>query len=258
MIGKALSRPQASGLGAPTLSISHARLFTVLDLTMPPPLPHPVRELIIDWHYNDQLTVSEIAHRARCSESSVYRILQLEREFGLIINPNARTRGARQILDQSDKDSIKAFIERNPAAYLDEIQQHLLDTKNVWVSTSTISRTLAQMEITIKQISKTAAERDELVRAIWKGKHGRIAKENIVWLDESSVDDLTNQRLRGWAELGRACVRRDTFIRGQRYSILPALTIEGIIAFDIFEGSVTKERFIKYLRTHLVRCTCIK
>ena len=121
MIGKALSRPQASGLGAPTLSISHARLFTVLDLTMPPPLPHPVRELIIDWHYNDQLTVSEIAHRARCSESSVYRILQLEREFGLIINPNARTRGARQILDQSDKDSIKVFIKRNPAAYLDEI-----------------------------------------------------------------------------------------------------------------------------------------
>ncbi|KJA12884.1 hypothetical protein HYPSUDRAFT_152196, partial [Hypholoma sublateritium FD-334 SS-4] len=33
----------------------------------------------------------------------------------------------------------------------------------------------------------------------------------------------------------------------QRYSVLPALTSEGIIAFDIFEGSVNKERFIQFI-----------
>jgi hypothetical protein len=44
-----------------------------------------------------------------------------------------------------------------------------------------------------------------------------------------------------------------TFLRGQRYSILPALMIDGIIALDIFEGLVTKEKFLSFLRTHLVR-----
>lgn len=87
---------------------------------------------------------------------------------------------------------------------------------------------------------------------MWIAENGQINKEDIVWLDESSVDDLTNQRTMGWAEIGTACVRRDTFIRGQRYSILPALTVNGIVALDIFEGSVTKERFIEYLETHLV------
>ncbi|KAH7923607.1 hypothetical protein BV22DRAFT_979295, partial [Leucogyrophana mollusca] len=33
-----------------------------------------------------------------------------------------------------------------------------------------------------------------------------------------------------------------------RYSILPALTTEGIIALDIFEGSVTKDKFLTFIR----------
>ena len=52
--------------------------------------------------------------------------------------------------------------------------------------------------------------------------------------------------------MGQACVSRDTFIRGQRYSILPALSSNGIIALDIFEGSVNKERFISMIQTQVV------
>ncbi|KAJ7189622.1 hypothetical protein GGX14DRAFT_301647, partial [Mycena pura] len=33
-----------------------------------------------------------------------------------------------------------------------------------------------------------------------------------------------------------------------RYSVLPALTTEGIVALDIFEGSVTKDLFLGFLR----------
>ncbi|KAH7903725.1 hypothetical protein BJ138DRAFT_983433, partial [Hygrophoropsis aurantiaca] len=32
-----------------------------------------------------------------------------------------------------------------------------------------------------------------------------------------------------------------------QFSILPALTSEGIIGLDIFEGAVTKQRFIRFL-----------
>ncbi|KAJ7055518.1 hypothetical protein C8F01DRAFT_954157, partial [Mycena amicta] len=70
-------------------------------------------------------------------------------------------------------------------------------------------------------------------------------------LDESSVDDRTNHRTTGWAAQGRVCVRRETWLRGRCFSILPALTHEGIIALDIFEGSVTKERFLRFLENDL-------
>ncbi|KAI0048886.1 hypothetical protein FA95DRAFT_1490142 [Auriscalpium vulgare] len=59
--------------------------------------------------------------------------------------------------------------------------------------------------------------------------------------------------MEGWAAIGRACVRRATFVRGQRYSILPALTYEGIIALDIFEGSVNKEKFVQFLEEELAQ-----
>ncbi|TFK62728.1 hypothetical protein BDN72DRAFT_748698, partial [Pluteus cervinus] len=36
-----------------------------------------------------------------------------------------------------------------------------------------------------------------------------------------------------------------------RYSILPALTTEGIVALEIFEGSVTKDRFLTFIQDHI-------
>jgi hypothetical protein len=65
----------------------------------------------------------------------------------------------------------------------------------------------------------------------------------FVWLDEASVDDHTNQQRDGLAPLDHACncIQRYTFIQGQRFSVLPALSVDGIIALDIFEGSVMKE-----------------
>ena len=102
-------------------------------------------------------------------------------------------------------------------------------------------------------MSKVAAERNELLRATWIAAYGHIPKEYFVFLDESSVDDITGQRRKGWSQIGRACVHRAAFLRGQRYSILPALTVDGLIALDIFEGSVNKEKFIHFISTELVR-----
>ena len=75
----------------------------------------------------------------------------------------------------------------------------------------------------------------------------------VIFLDESAKDDRTLGRKMGWSRIGTRCVQRQCFVRGQRYSILPALTLDGIIAYDIIEGPVTAERFIKFLREMVVR-----
>ena len=46
----------------------------------------------------------------------------------------------------------------------------------------------------------------------------------------------------GWGGQGMA---QD--VRGRCYSILPVLTLDGLIAWDIIEGSVTSERFVQFL-----------
>ena len=95
-------------------------------------------------------------------------------------------------------------------------------------------------------------ERNELFQATFQEEHGDIPAEYFIWLDESSIDDHTNQCTNGWAVSGHACVHCATFIWGQWYSLLPALMSEGYIALNIFEGSVNKERFVHFLEEQLV------
>lgn len=63
-------------------------------------------------------------------------------------------------------------------------------------------------------------------------------------------------RTNGWSLMGKRCVQRQCFSRGERFSILPILTLDGIITYDIVPGSVTSERFLQFLR-ELVVCAYI-
>ena len=220
--------------------------------TMAPHTSQELCEKMVLWHEEQGREPSEIANLAGCSLRAVYSVLQLHREFGQVTNPYAQPRGGARVFNMGDMNYLSSLIDANPVIYLDEIQDSLAQTRNVDVSISTISHALQSLAVTNKQVSTTALERNELLRAVWQAEHGDIPMEYCVWLDEASVDDHTNQRAQGWAAVGRACVRRAAFIRGQRFSVLPALSIDGIIALDIFEGSVNKERFTQFLRQDLV------
>jgi hypothetical protein len=75
----------------------------------------------------------------------------------------------------------------------------------------------------------------------------------LMFGDEASKDERTMARRWGWSLRGTRCVQRKCFVRGRRFSILPILTLDGIIAYDIIEGSVTTERFVQFLRELVVR-----
>ncbi|KAJ3497410.1 hypothetical protein NLJ89_g10351 [Agrocybe chaxingu] len=218
---------------------------------MAPHLSKEMHERMVVWSQDLGKDNEEIAELAGCSERTVREVLCLNREFGVPHNLNAQPRGGTRILNSGDIDYISSILDANPTLYLDEIQSKLLFYRNVSVSLPTLSRALRRLALTKKKVSAEAMERNELLRAVWLAEYGDIPAEYCVWLDESSVDDRTNQRRSGWAELGQACVCRELFIRGQRYSVLPAFSYEGYIALDIFEGSVNKEKFIAFLQEQL-------
>jgi transposase len=215
-------------------------------------MPKAMRERIVIWKNEMGKNTNEIAKLAGCCERTVRNILRYEREYGVVSNPFARNHAGPRVLNTGDTTYITSILQARPVLYLDEVQTALLEVRNVDVCLATISRTLQRLAITNKQVAPEAVERNELLRATWQAAYGDIPAEYCIWLDESSVDNRTNQRTRGWAEVGRACVRRELFIRGQRYSVLPAFTCDGYIALDIFEGAVNKERFITFLWEQIV------
>ena len=217
------------------------------------PLSDDLKDKIVKWYYEDQETMKEIAVQARCSIGTVSNVLRLYREYGKFKDPFRQRTGRPPKLSEADLKFLDAIVVANPSLYLDEIQQKLKDVREVEVSIATLARALASLELTRKQITKAAYERDEELRTLWEAMMAEYNDPEVfVALDESAVDGRTGQRGYGRSRVGNPCVKRMTFLRGVRYSILPALTTDGMIALDVFEGSITKEKFLYFLREQVV------
>jgi len=76
--------------------------------------------------------------------------------------------------------------------------------------------------------------------------------EQLIFLDESSKDERTLSRLYGYSSTYTRARKNVVFVRGKRYTILPALTLDGFIALDIMEGSCDKKRFTDFVLSQVV------
>lgn len=76
--------------------------------------------------------------------------------------------------------------------------------------------------------------------------------EQMVILDESSKDNRTMIRKYGRAVSGNDPLLTVSLDRGIRYSILPALTLDGYIAVRAVEGSINGEEFFDFIVNDLV------
>jgi len=94
-------------------------------------------------------------------------------------------------------------------------------------------------------------------RAIYMNRFAEIVTDPamVMFIDEAARNKKNPSRKMGWSLKGMRAVQGRCFIRGQRFSILPVLTLDGIIAHDIIPGSVTSDLFVKFLREHIVCCT---
>jgi transposase len=211
---------------------------------MPAEMSVDLKQRIIDWYLVDQYTYHQIAGLADCSIGHVSNVMKNFREFGQVKNPFSCRTGRPSQIEEGDILYLHALLEANPALYLDKLQTHLLSVRNINLLIATISQILAQYKLTRKRLHKVAAERDEELRGIWEADMAQYRDPDVfVALDESAVNVKVLQRNFGRSLAGTPCVQRAAFLRGTRYSVLPALTTQGIIALDIFEGSVTKDRF---------------
>lgn len=74
-----------------------------------------------------------------------------------------------------------------------------------------------------------------------------------MFTDEAAKDDRTHCRTHGYSPVGVPCIERTVWVRNQRISVTPLLTLDGIVAYELFDGSVTSDRFIRFLREQVVR-----
>jgi len=76
--------------------------------------------------------------------------------------------------------------------------------------------------------------------------------DQMVLLDESSKDGHTLFRQYGRAPTGETPQESMVHDRGIRYSILPALTLDGYIAIHVVKGSIDGEEFFDFVLNDVV------
>ncbi len=82
------------------------------------------------------------------------------------------------------------------------------------------------------------------------GEH--YTRNQLIFLDESAKDERSLSRLYGYSPRNTPAQKKVVFVRGKRYTILPALIMEGFVAVNVFEGSCDKRKFVDFVLGQVV------
>ncbi len=117
--------------------------------------PQKIRELVLDAYDQGEETL-EIALKYKVSPSWSRRVKQRLRESGSR-EAIEQKHGFDPKLGERERNELAKLLEETPDATLEELKKQLSKP----VSTSTICRTLQQMNLTLKKSRCTPANRNE-------------------------------------------------------------------------------------------------
>lgn len=173
--------------------------------------------------------------------------------YNSVIPPAGPVRGRPRILNTFMTRDLHQLVEAAPDLYLDEIQEWFTIAHNVGISVSGIQNNLYDAGLTLKVMTKAAAERDEGRRQEYMAyARDNWVADQLVFVDETSKDDRTIYRHYGRSLSGRNAVVETPFCRGDRYSIVAALTTDGYLSQRVVEQSVNADEFNSYILEDVV------
>jgi len=114
------------------------------------------------------------------------------------------------------------------------MQAFLFDEFDTQVSATTVARILERACWSRKVVIARAAQRSAPLRNAWIGIQKSWVAEQLVFLDESAANERTGDRKYGWSPEGTVCGVTRVLKRSERWSILPALAVDGNLTYLIF------------------------
>jgi transposase len=211
-----------------------------------------VKIAAVRLYEHELLDLEDILDCCGFSRRTWFRVLRLWRETGDVVTEKSSLRGRLRNLDQEDLRYLLMLIRDNPDYFLDELL-HLLETNRfISVHYATIFYELVRLNVSRKKLKKIALERNEELRADFIARMAKYDPEELGFLDEMSKDERSIGRRYGRSQKNRRAEKKQVFVRGRRTSTEALLTLDGIVARTVVEGSMTKELFLEYLEFNVV------
>lgn len=116
------------------------------------------REKIIHIYFTERMSVRKVAKRFGVATSFVEKLLKQLRETGDIL-PKPHAGGPKPKLNEAQLKLVKALVEADNDATLDQLRQRLADETSISISRATMGRILQQLGLTRKKKHSTPRRR---------------------------------------------------------------------------------------------------
>jgi len=199
--------------------------------------------------------VLDICEALYVSRSSLYRWRGIFEEHGAVIRPPSPLKGRTRIITRAVLEAIRIVYKSDPDIYLDELQYWLAIHHDIAITVPALHQNLEDAGLTHKILHKIAAERDEVLRTEWKTnivQNFSGTGDEFVFADEISKNDHSTARTFGRALVGERAHFSDVFVRGDRYSLVAAISKKGYIAAEVVQGSFDSYDFFDFIAEQVV------
>jgi transposase len=202
--------------------------------------------------------VLDICEALYVSRRSLYRWRAIFEEHGTVTRPPSPLRGRTRIITRAVLEAMQIVYKSDPDIYLDELQYWLAIHHDIAISVPALHQNLEDAGLTRKMLHKIASERDEVLRTEWKtniAENFSGTGDEFVFADEISKNDHSTARTArtfGRAPVGERATFRDVFVRGDRYSLVAAISKKGYIAAEVVPGSFDSYNFFDFVAEQVV------
>jgi transposase len=191
---------------------------------------------------------SEISRAVKVSRSCIAKLRLSMEYWGTPYPPRCVRLGRPRLLREAQRARFEEYLKGRPSAYLEEMKDFFYDEFDLEVSLTTIWRELERLNYSRKIASKRAKEQSEPLRRVYLARMAEhYTADQIVALDESACNERTGDRKYGWSPRSNPVQLTYSFKRSERWSLLPALTINGYLSYMIFQGAITSELMEEFL-----------
>ena len=212
----------------------------------------------IRLHETGLLPLETILDCCRFSRRTWFWVIKLWRETGNVIRLGRIHRGRPRILETDDIQYLLRLIRNHPDYFLDEMLNLLQTNRFISVHFTTVFCKLKRAGMSRKKLKRIAIKHNEERQANFVVRMAQYQPEELGFMDEVSKDARTTRRNSGWSKTGKQAEKKQVFVRGRRTSMEALLTLDGIVAGTVVEGSMTKIAFIEYLELIVVSFSCIQ
>lgn len=210
-----------------------------------------VKLAAIHLYQRDLLPLDDILDCVGISRSTFFRALRLWEDTGSVTKAPSILRGLTDALQQDDLSYLLRLVKARPNCFLDELLGLLETNRFISVHYATIFLALQSAGVSRKKLDRIAKERNEHLRAHFILEMAKYTPEQLGFLDELSKDDSERTAQRR-SRRNRRAAMRGVFLCGRHMSGEGLLTVDGMVASTVVEGSVTREQFLEFLEHEVV------